>query len=418
MPHLLSNLLGAFLLLLMVMSLGSDRARWILLYVLIYMTMAGVQLDVPVLGSGMRSFIAFLLLLSSWPTVSHGMARLDRKGILRPATALSAYLLLSHLILCPTPNFKSSFEIVGNYIFFVLLVSFLLKGPEKRVHGLVGALALGLSSNVASYMPAWVPFLQGREILGPLPHYQEPASSAMLLLPMMLMALSSARGRGRKALILAGLAFLTVATFYTGARAPLAVYVLILAFYRRRVLWTAFVVLAGVAGFLAMPRSTQTERTISRIEQLATAAQTGSLSQNPDAEMRIQNIGMAWEGFQERPFLGWGVGSWYGFRQERSGQLGYNLSIHNGWALLIFELGLVGLLLYLFFAWKCVKGVSPKFRGIISRDVGYIGLLQVASTFLVSMGGDALLVRATYGVFALAAYSRCAEIDLAAAGAA
>lgn len=418
MPQLLNNLLGAFLLLLMVMSLGSDRARWILLYILIYMTMAGVQLDVPVLGSGMRSFIAFLLLLSSWPTVSRGMARLDRKGILRPASALSAYLLLSHLILCPTPNFKSSFEIVGNYIFFVLLVSFLLKGPEKRVHGLVGALALGLFSNVASYMPAWVPFLEGSEVLGPLPHYQEPASSAMLLLPIMLMVLNSARGRGRKTLILAGLAFLTVATFYTGARAPLAVYVLILAFYRRRVLWTAFVVLVGVAGFLAMPRSTQTERTLNRIEQLAHAAQTGSLSQNPDAEMRIQNIGMAWEGFQERPFLGWGVGSWYGFRQERSGQLGYNLSIHNGWALLIFELGLAGVLLYLYFAWRCTRGISPRFGGVLSRNIGYVGLLQVASTFLVSMGGDALLVRATYGVFALAAFSRCAEIDLAAAGAA
>ncbi len=397
------SLFTAFVLLVTLASFASAKARRILLYTLVFMTMAGIQVQVPLVGSGMRSYLAFLLLILSRGTVASGMSKLDRIGVLRPLAILCGYLVLSHIFLSQTPTFKTAFEHAGNFVFFVLTASFLGSSSEREVSRMMLATGLGLFANVVQYMPAWIPFLSGYELLGPVPHYQEPASSGLLLLPILLSVLHATRGRFRRFLTLCGVAFLSAATFITGARAPSGVFVVILALYRRSIWWALLVLGAGAAVFASLPQTTQTERMISRMEQLTQAARTGTLAENPDAGMRLGNVRIAFQGFEQRPIFGWGVGSWFGYRQQRTGLLGYSLSVHNGWALLFFETGLFGVLTYLFLVWKCIRGVPLRFTRDFADNLGYVGVLGTVAVLLISLGGDALLVRASFCFFSFAA---------------
>lgn len=411
MPSLVLIFAYAGLLLLTLSALGSQRARWSLLYVMVYMTTAGIQMQVPFVGLGVRLFLALLLLVISRHTVSAGMARLRSAGILGPMTTLSVYLVLSNLVINPSPTFKTAFEMAGNYIFFVLTVSYLLRGTQDRIRGFLVTMVFGLLTPILQYMPAWVPFMRGWSFLGPIPHYQEPASSGMLLLPFLLIAWHSHPTASRKIFMLASMVFITAATFVTGARAPSGAYIAILAFYRRKLWWAVMVILFGLATYLVMPKTEQTQRMVDRIQQLASAAQTGTLREDPDAGMRLDNVRMARQGISEKPVFGWGVGSWFAFRQERTGLMGYDLSMHSGWMLLLFETGIVGLVLYLYAIFKCMKGVRLSFRGVLIEDIGYLAVLGTTAVFLISLGGDALLVRASFAIFALGAFARCERLS-------
>ena len=128
------------------------------------------------------------------------------------------------------------------------------------------------------------------------------------------------------------------------------------------------------------------------------------------AGMRIENIRIAMEGFMERPVFGWGVGSWYSYRQSRTGMLGYTLSTHSGWALMLFETGLAGTILYAALIFACLRGLELKFTGSLAGDIGFIAFLGVASVLIVSLGGDTLLKRGTFTYMSLGAYARCAAL--------
>jgi O-antigen ligase len=388
-------------------SVGSPRARLLLFYILMFMTMGGIQIEVPFLGSGMRSYLALILLVVSGRTVMTAVTWLRRTRILAPSITLTGYLVLSHLFLNDQPSIKTAFELVGNLIFFILCVAFLLNGTRKQTIWLLVSMGLGLFSNIVSYMPVWVPFMNGWTLFGPIPHYQEPASSGLLFLPLMLMALHSTRVIRLRILIVAGLIFLTIATFVTGARAPSAAFMVILALYRRKLWWTVLLLALGILTFSLLPQNEQTQRMVSRIEQLTTAAQTGTLEQNPDAGMRIENIRIALKGIEAEPFFGAGVGSWYAYRQSQTGMIGYNLAVHSGWVLLIFETGFTGLILYLYFVHRCLSGLKLKFTGNLSDDIGFVSVLGAIAVALVSLGGDALLTRASFTVFSFGAFARC-----------
>jgi len=358
----------------------------------------------------MRSALALLLLAVSWRTVATAVAWLRATRILAPAAILAVYLVVSNLVLSSDPSFKTSFENAGNLVFFLLCVAFLLSGTDRQVKWLLMVTGLGLLSNILAYTPRWVPFMSGRTIFGPVPHYQEPAGSGLLLLPILLMFLhSSPRIRDRAASI-TGIVFVTVATFITGARTPAAAFLAVLALYRRRVWWALALLATGALVFTMLPENEQTERMVDRIQQLSLAARTGTLQQNPDAGMRLENIRIALEGFTERPVFGWGVGSWYSYRQTSTGMLGYTLSAHSGWALLLFETGLAGMILYLFLIYRCLKGLQLRFTGILADDIGFVGLLGTLAVMVVSLGGDTLLKRGTFMLLGLAAFSRCARL--------
>ena len=310
------------------------------------------------------------------------------------------------------PSFRTQFENAGNFIFFLLSVAFMLFSTPRQVVWLLFSMGLGLFSNILAYAPRWLPFMSGVTVFGPIPHYQEPAGSGLLLLPLLLMTLHSVRRTWMRLLTLCTLGFVTVSTFITGARTPMIAYLLVLMFYRRKFWWAVLVLSAGVLAFSMMPETSQTQRMIDRIQQLTVAARTGTLRENPDAGMRLENIRIALEGFSRRPFFGWGVGSWNAYRQQRTGILGYKLSTHSGWALLLFETGLVGTILYFFFLNRCIRGSRTRFTDSLHENIGFVALLSIASILLVSLGGDTLLKRGSFSLFSLAAYSRCQRLRL------
>ncbi len=410
MSGLLTYALTAMGILLALTSVVSARSRLILFYALMFMTMGGLQLEVPLLGSGMRSALALLLLVVSWRTVATAVAWLRATRILAPAALLAVYLVVSNLVLSSDPSFKTSFENAGNLVFFVLCIAFLLSADDRQIKWVLAVMGLGLASNILAYAPKWIPFMSGVSLFGPIPHYQEPAGSGLFLLPLLLMAFHTARRPGVRFLTLGCLAFVTVATFITGARTPTAAYIAVLALYRRKIWWALLLMVTGVFIFTLLPENEQTERMVDRIQQLSLAARTGTLQQNPDAGMRLENIRIALEGFTERPVFGWGVGSWYSYRQTSTGMLGYTLSAHSGWALLLFETGLAGMILYLFLIYRCLKGLQLRFTGILADDIGFVGLLGTLAVMVVSLGGDTLLKRGTFMLLGLAAFSRCARL--------
>ncbi len=406
MPSPLYLLIVAAGLLLTLTSLVSARARRLLFYALMFMTMGGLQLEVPFFGSGMRSYLALLLLAVSGRSVTVAVAWLRSTRILNSAIALAVYIVASNLILSSDPSFKTAFENAGNFVFFLLCVAFLLSGTDKQVRWLIIVTALGLFSNILAYTPRWVPFLAGTTVFGPVPHYQEPAGSGLFLLPVLLMAWHAARRPRTRFLTLCGLAFVTVATFITGARTPTAAYIAVLALYRRKVWWALLLMIMGLFVFTLLPENEQTERMVDRIQQLSMAARTGTLQENPDAGMRIENIRIALTGFTEKPVFGWGVGSWYSYRQTSTGMLGYTLSAHSGWALLLFETGLVGTILYFFFVIRCLKGLPLRFSGNLAEDIGFVAVLGTLAVLVVSLGGDTLLKRGTFMLLGLGAFAR------------
>ncbi len=410
MSELLTYALTAAGVLLALTSVVSARSRLILFYALMFMTMGGLQLEVPLLGSGMRSALALLLLAVSWRTVATAVAWLRATRILAPAALLAVYLVVSNLVMSSDPSFKTSFENAGNFVFFLLCVAFLMSGTDGQVKWLLIVTGLGLLSNILAYTPRWVPFMSGTTVFGAVPHYQEPAGSGLLLLPILLMFLHSAPRIRDRVASLAGIVFVTVATFITGARTPAAAFVAVLALYRRRVWWALAVLGTGALVFTMLPENEQTERMVDRIQQLSLAARTGTLQQNPDAGMRLENIRIAMEGFMERPVFGWGVGSWYSYRQSRTGMLGYTLSTHSGWALMLFETGLAGTILYAALIFACLRGLDLKFTGSLAGDIGFIAFLGVASVLIVSLGGDTLLKRGTFTYMSFGAYARCAAL--------
>lgn len=393
-------------LLLTLTSLVSARARRLLFYALMFMTMGGLQLEVPLIGSGMRSYLALLLLAVSGRSVTVAIAWLRSTRTLNSAIALAVYIVASNLILSADPSFKTAFENAGNFVFFLLCVAFLLDGTDRQVRWLLVVTGLGLFSNILAYTPRWIPFLSGTTLFGPVPHYQEPAGSGLFLLPLLLMAWHSARRPQTRLLTLCGLAFVTVATFITGARTPTAAYIAILALYRRKVWWVLLMMVTGLLVFTLLPENEQTERMVDRIQQLSMAARTGTLQENPDAGMRIENVRIALAGFTEKPVFGWGVGSWYSYRQTSTGMLGYTLSAHSGWALLLFETGLAGTILYFFFIIRCLKGLPLKFSGNLGEDIGFVAVLGTLAIMVVSLGGDSLLKRGTFLLMGMGAYGR------------
>lgn len=410
MSSLLTYALTAFGVLLAVTSLVSARSRLILFYILMFMTMGGLQIELPLLGSGMRSALALLLLAVSWRTVATTIAWLRTTRILTPMIALAAYLLVSNLVISTNPSLKTSFENAGNFIFFLICVAFLMSGTDRQVKWLLIVTALGLLSNILAYTPRWIPFMSDTTVFGPVPHYQEPASSGLIILPILLMFLhSEPKIRGR-VISLAGIVFVTVATFITGARTPSAAYIVVLALYRRKIWWALSLLALGALVFTMLPENEQTDRMVDRIQQLSVAARTGTLHENPDAGMRLENVRIALTGFMEKPVFGWGIGSWHSYRQESTGRLGYILSAHSGWALLLFETGVVGAILYLLFLIRCLKGLKLSFTGDLAGDVGYIAFLGVTALMLVSLGGDTLLKRGIFTYFSFGAYARCAAI--------
>ncbi len=412
MPALLSYALLAAGIFAGLASFASSRARLLLFYALMFMTMGGVQLEVPLLGGGMRSLLALLLLIASRRTVASAVYWLKEARILNSAIALASYLAASNLLLSFAPSFKTQFENTGNFIFFLLCVAFMLSATPRQVIWLLVVMCLGLFSNILAYMPRWLPFMSGVTVFGPVPHYQEPAGSGLLLLPLLLMAIHQGRRAWIRLLALGTLGFVTVATFITGARTPMAAYMLVLMLYRRRLWWAVLVLLTGVFAFSLMPETTQTQRMIDRIQQLSVAARTGTLRENPDAGMRLENIRIALNGFSEKPVFGWGVGSWYAYRQQMTGIIGYELSAHSGWALLLFETGIVGTILYLFFISCCIRGLQKRFTDSLHENIGHAALLSIASILVVSLGGDTLLKRGSFTLFSLAAYSRCQGLRL------
>lgn len=410
MSALLGYALTAAGVLLAVTSLVSPRSRLILFYALMFMTMGGLQIEVPLLGSGMRSALALLLLAVSWKNVATTVAWLRATRILAPMIALAAYLVASNLVLSSDPSFKTSFENAGNFVFFLLCIAFLMSGTDRQVKWLLIVTGLGLLSNILAYTPRWVPFMSGSTVFGPVPHYQEPAGSGLMLLPLLLMAYHSAIRFRNRFSALAGLAFVTVATFITGARTPAAAFVAVLALYRRRVWWALAVIGTGALVFTMLPENEQTERMVDRIQQISMAARTGTLQENPDAGMRLENVRIALTGFMEKPVFGWGIGSWYSYRQENTGLLGYILSAHSGWALLLFETGAVGTILYFLFVIRCLKGLKLSFTGDLASDIGFVAFLGVLAVMLVSLGGDTLLKRGIFTYMSFGAYARCAAI--------
>lgn len=410
MGTLLDNLLIALILLLTISSKGSSRSRLILFNILVFMTMAGLQLEVPLIGSGMRSYLAFLLLIVSDKAVVQAINWLKATRLLGISTTLAVYIMASHVLLSGVFSPKILFEHVGNFGFFLLCVATLLNGTDRHLVWFMISLGAGLFFNVLTYLPAWIPFLSGRQILGPLPHYQAPAGSGLMLLPLVLMLFHSVKKIRHRLYALGGLIFLTLATFITGARTPTAAYILVLAFYRRKVWWTVLVVLTGAFIFSMLPETTQTERMVTRIQQLSEAARTGTLQENPDAGMRLENVDIALEGFSRRPVFGWGIDSWAQYRQQETGTMGYTLAAHSGIALLLMETGLVGFFLYFAFVYKCLCGLKPKFTGSLVDDMGYVAILGTLSILLVSVGGDTLLRRGTFAYFSMGAFCRCHKL--------
>ncbi len=407
MSGILFNFFIAAILLLTLSSKGSSRSRLILFNILVFMTMGGIQFEVPILGSGMRSYLAFLLLIVSDKAVLHALALLKATRILASTLTLALYIVFSHVILSGVLSFKIVFEHVGNFGFFLLCVASLLNGTRRQIIWFLVSMGAGLLFNIFTYMPAWVPFFSGMSFFGPVPHYQLPASSGLLMLPMVLMLFHALKKIRSKLFTLAGLAFLTLATFLTGARTPTAAYVFILAFYRRKVWWTALMAALGVLAFSLLPENTQTERMVSRIQQLSSAAQTGTLQENPDAGMRLENIRIALDGFSERPLFGWGIESWSTYRQEHTGTMGYSLAAHSGFALLLMETGLVGVIIYFVFVFRCLRGIRLKFTGSLVEDIGYVAVLGTIAILIVSIGGDTLLRRGSFTFFSLGAFCRC-----------
>jgi hypothetical protein len=410
----LLSLLYYFLLaagvLLTIASFVSARARLIMFYLLMFMTMGGLQFEVPLLGGGMRSYLALLLLAASGRTVSAAIAWLREARILHSAITLVVYLVASNLVLSLAPSFKTAFENAGNMVFFLLCVSFMLAGTRRQVQWLLVVMGLGLFSNILAYMPKWVPFMSGVTIFGPVPHYQEPAGSGLFLLPLLLLALHSARGNWTRLLIVGALGLITVATFVTGARTPAIAYFVVLMLYKRKLWWAMLVLVGGIMAFSLMPETTQTQRMVDRIQQLSTAARTGTLQENPDAGMRLENIRIALDGFADKPVFGWGIGSWYAYRQQRTGMLGYELSAHSGWALLLFETGLAGVIIFFFFVSRCLHGLKTRFTDSFTDNIGFVAVLLTVAIMLLSLGGDSLLKRGSYTLFGLGAYSRCFRI--------
>ncbi|HRY61033.1 MAG TPA: hypothetical protein P5266_02465, partial [Candidatus Fermentibacter sp.] len=207
MSGLLTYALTAMGILLALTSVVSARSRLILFYALMFMTMGGLQLEVPLLGSGMRSALALLLLVVSWRTVATAVAWLRATRILAPAALLAVYLVVSNLVLSSDPSFKTSFENAGNLVFFVLCIAFLLSADDRQIKWVLAVMGLGLASNILAYAPKWIPFMSGVSLFGPIPHYQEPAGSGLFLLPLLLMAFHTARRPGVRFLTLGCLAF-------------------------------------------------------------------------------------------------------------------------------------------------------------------------------------------------------------------
>lgn len=397
----------ALILYLALTSKGSSRSRLILFNILVFMTMAGIQIDVPVLGSGMRSFLAFLLLVMSDKAVVSAVALLKATRILSAGFTLAMYIVFSHVLLSGAISPKTLFEHVGNFGFFLLCVATLLNGSQRHLVWFLVSLGSGLFYNIVTYMPAWIPMLSGTTIFVPVPHYQLPASSGLLLLPLFLMLFHSVKKRRDRLLCAAAVVFLTLATFLTGARTPTAAYIFILSVYRRKLWWTILIAILGVVSFSFLPENTQTERMITRIQELSYAARTGSLSENPDAGMRLDNIELALQGFSERPLFGWGIDSWASFRQARTGTIGYYLAAHSGFALLLIETGIVGFFIYFYFVYCCLRGLKLSFSGSLVADIGYVAVLGTVGILLVSIGGDSLLRRGTFAFFSLGAFCRC-----------
>ncbi len=118
MGTLLDNLLIALILLLTISSKGSSRSRLILFNILVFMTMAGLQLEVPLIGSGMRSYLAFLLLIVSDKAVVQAINWLKATRLLGISTTLAVYIMASHVLLSGVFSPKILFEHVGNFGFF------------------------------------------------------------------------------------------------------------------------------------------------------------------------------------------------------------------------------------------------------------------------------------------------------------
>lgn len=202
--------------------------------------------------------------------------------------------------------------------------------------------------------------------------------------------LSLRRSIGLKAVYIAGLPLLVYALVLTASRSGfLALGVIVAGIFvksRHKVVLAVILVLAGSLAIANMDDE-HMERYLSITESDVRGSETAST--------RIEGVKDNFRISMERPILGHGLGT---SLEAMANIAGKGLKAHNLYAEILIEIGIAGLLLFLFYAWTLfsrLRSLSRDMKRRVDRDDFFVGLTSALQVWFLM---NILFSFASYGL--------------------
>ena len=251
------------------------------------------------------------------------------------------YLILSALMGGAASN--SVFIMVGNMVFAVLIIHYTIRYRKAKQIIFIPIVI----ANVLHIIGYFMEFYSGQAgillVLGA--NHQVAGQSAGIIIAIFLGL------KVKKVKTIYPIVILSIAVLLSGARTAVAGIFVLLVRGKR---YAVIAVLLGLALITISSNNYKKAQTIlheSTLERysilLGVTSKSNTMNAPLEVAFRKENIEIALQMFGDNPVYGIGYGGWIRARSTYGEIVGYDLTIHNSYLLILCELGIIGVILFL-----------------------------------------------------------------------
>lgn len=372
------------------------------LYALVLYSITSPHISLPLIRTANPRLFLFIGIFIARPNLILREARYLQKYYKEVYSiyAWIAYIIFSMVFISGLFTIEQLYQNLGNLVYYFLVVYVVSKTSKKQLILFLTVTVCGFLLNMYGRLP-FILNVGSLPLIYGVTRHQVAAGSAMYALPLMLLLYDNMSKVALKIVFIALIAYSAVIVILSGARVPLLGYTIIMILYRRTI--RRYVVL-GIISMIFIPiiiNSTYAQFSVDRIRTLTDNIRSESYVPE-EVRFREQNIEYAKTAVSHNPVFGVGLFGWateiYSINTNRIGDV---RALHNGYMLILAELGIVGLIMYFVMIYLHAKGHKFELSGEIGADLGYVSLLMLGSIFVYSFGEDAFLRREVYQILGI-----------------
>lgn len=384
-----------------ILAIKSWRARIVLFSCFLFFSISFYFIPLTSDAStSIRLPLGFLLISISISDIFRIIAILKKKRILVLLILWVLYNIFE-LIIGNYPSAKITYEILGNFFFFILAATYFGLASEKEFRTLLVVFSVSLLPGMLLLSPQIIIQIEnvGFNFSGSTYH-QQVGYYSVLLFPLLLLCTTIIRSRILTIFSYFAIILCLTITIIVGARTPLIALILILFLWRRSLKWYIFLAILTPA-LLYITEIQISSITTQRYERIMNVVSTGNVKEEGNLDFRVEHYKIGYELFLESPIIGHGFGGWLS-GSSRLMNSTYSLSTHSDWIVLMVNYGLIGIILFTFLIWRCSKGLPKRLKNTFIERYGYVIWLQIIGSLVISFAHTNMIGRPFYLLLALA----------------